>query len=150
MNKDEIILRKGTKRDINAFYELDNLCFEEGIAYPKEVFSYYLKLRNLLCYVIEEQNKIVAFIIAEYQKSYAQIITIDVHPDYRRKGYAERLMKLIEEELIKVNVKFIFLYVAENNSSAIKLYQKLCYEIYNKITNYYKKNLDAYVMIKNL
>jgi len=150
MKNDEIILRKGTKQDVNAFCELDNLCFEKGIAYSKEVFSYYLKLKNLLCYVIEEQNKIVAFIIANYQKSYAQIITIDVHPDYRRKGYAERLMKFVEDELIKVNVKFIFLYVAENNSSAIKLYQKLCYEIHNKITNYYKKNLDAYVMIKNL
>jgi len=150
MKNDEIILRKGTKRDVNAFCELDNLCFEEGIAYPKEEFSYYLKLKNLLCYVIEEQNKIVAFIIANYQKSYAQIITIDVHPDYRRKGYAERLMKLVEEELIKANVRFIFLYVAENNNSAIKLYQKLCYEIHGKVPNYYKHNLDAYVMIKNL
>jgi len=150
MKKDEIILRKGTKQDVDAFYELDNLCFEEGIAYPKEVFSYYLKLKNFLCYVIEEQNKIVAFIIANYQKSYAQIITIDVHPDYRRKGYGKRLMKLVEEELIKVNVKFIFLYVAENNNSAIKLYEKLGYEIHDKVPNYYKQNLDAYVMIKNL
>ena len=96
------------------------------------------------------RSKIVAFIIANYQKSYAQIITIDVHPDYRRKGYAERLMKFVEDELIKVNVQFIFLYVAENNSSAIKLYQKLCYEIHSKVPNYYKHNLDAYVMIKNL
>ena len=150
MKNNDFILRKGTKRDINVFYELDNLCFEEGISYPKEAFSYYLKSKNVLCYVIEEQNKIVAFIIASYQKSYAQIITIDVHPNYRRRGYGERLMKLVEEELIKVNVKFIFLYVAENNNSAIKLYQKFRYEIHSKIPNYYKHNLDAYIMIKNL
>ncbi len=150
MEDKNFILRKAIKSDLDEFFELDQLCFDKDIAFPKYVFAYYLKRSNVLSYVIEVENKIVAFIIASYKQSRAHIITIDVHPDYQRRGYGEKLMKLTEEELIKVNVKFIFLYVAENNYSAIKLYQKLGYKIHDRILNYYKKNLNAYVMIKNI
>lgn len=97
---------------------------------PKESFSE----RNLLpylskdfkFYVLRVQNKTVGFIV--YKKIDPQtgnINLIGVRKDYRKHGYAEKLLSFACEDLFKDGCKKIKLFTRTSNTGAIKLYTKL-------------------------
>jgi len=55
-----------------------------------------------------------------------QIHSIVVHPDFRRLGFARRLVGYLEDELFRAGVRSIMLYVLEGND-VVGMYAKLGY-----------------------
>ena len=106
-----------------------------------------MKKRRLTKRIISYE--LIGFIIVEYNEKAGQIVTIDIHPSYRRMGFGEGLLKLSEIRLRNENVDTLYLCVAENNQAAINLYAKLNFQFHGVIPDYYRNNLNA-IFLQNL
>ena len=152
----KINLRKIIKGNAEEIHHIDSICFPAGIAYSFTEFMYLLKhinqtrTKGIKGFIIEVNSKTSGFIIARQNKERSEIITIDILPEFREKGYGEKLLNFMEQFLIKNMVKYIFLEVAVNNEPAINLYTKLGYKILKKIDAYYPGNISAFVMRKKI
>lgn len=78
-----------------------------------------------------------------------QIMNIAVSEKYRRQGIAERIMNFLDKEAVKRNCENITLEVAENNLSAISLYEKCGYTAVGNRKGFYG-GIDAVIMEKRL
>ena len=99
--------------------------------------------------VVDEQ--VVAFILA-YQKKplIGHIVTLDVHPDFRRQSIGYHLMERAEERLRQRGAARIILEVAVQNETAQRFYEKRGYLRQKLLRRYYADRSDAYLMEKAL
>lgn len=84
-------------------------------------------------------NGLRSFVIIRQASDQADILTIAVHPDYRRQGLAQSLLTQGEESVRALGVKIIFLEVAEDNASAIRFYEKSQYVRIGRRPAYYRR-----------
>jgi len=77
----------------------------------------------------EFEGKIVATCMAGYEGHRGWINYLAVAPQYRRKGYATRIMQETEKILRKAGCPKINLQVRTSNTSVIKFYKAMGYDI---------------------
>lgn len=76
----------------------------------------------------------------------AEIVNVATHPDYRRLGLAEELLR----EFLRLHpaLSQIFLEVRESNTAARTLYAKLGFSAYAVRRNYYEKPTEDAVLMR--
>ena len=138
--------------DIESLYQLDKLCFHEDIAYKIEEFIIFLRYPRTYTVVQESGGgKIIGFVMTRQENDgEGHVITIDVHPNYRRHGIGTGLLHTAEGKLQELGVDIIGLEVDTNNTGALKFYLCNDYNIVSKIHGYYSRHRDAYRLTKNL
>ena len=90
--------------------------------------------------VIANDEKVEGYADAPWQIDSDDVIILHVlavHPDYRGKGLARRLVENVIEQERKAGKKALRLDVIENNTTAEKLYQKLGFRYIQTKTLYY-------------
>ncbi len=94
-------------------------------------------------------GQMVGFIAAERKpgEQAGWIATVAVLPDFRRRGIARQLIAQCEQNL---NAPEMRLCVRVSNLGAIRLYEKLGYEVLSTWRQYYRDGEDALVMRKIL
>jgi ribosomal-protein-alanine N-acetyltransferase len=99
--------------------------------------------------VVEEQ--VVAFVLA-YQKKerVGHMVTLDVHPAFRRQSIGYHLMERAEERLRQRGAARVVLEVAVQNETAQRFYEKRGYLRQKLLRKYYADRSDAYLMEKAL
>ncbi|KAK1078654.1 N-alpha-acetyltransferase 20 [Friedmanniomyces endolithicus] len=138
--------------------------------------DYFTKWPNL-CKVIENENgQIEAYILGKveaspfpapiepydpslkiYEKKFsnylpwhAHITCLTVAPSARRLGHATKLSEALEQVGDEQDAWFVDLFVRVENEAAIKLYEKMGYSIFRRISDYYNDGSDAFDMRKPL
>ena len=121
-------------------------------AFPKPwedvQFARLLKLPGMMGLIIGINEQPAGFILAQFVGGDAEIITIGVRPESRRKGLAKRLVG----ELIKAEPELekIFIEVNESNSAGLALYRSMGFSCTGVRKNYYRlpdgSRLDALMM----
>lgn len=145
-DKAKIRVRIAKSSDLDDIYELDMQTF--AMPWSKEALSYD---------ILENDNAFV--IVAEYEgefAGYADIWTvldeadlnsIAVRVDFRRKGIGDAIMLAMTEMLSASGVATINLEVRVNNMPAIKLYKKYGFNECGVRPGYYLDNgEDALIM----
>jgi ribosomal-protein-alanine N-acetyltransferase len=80
-----------------------------------------------------------------------QITNIATHPEYRRRGLGEAVVRALIEYGKQNGINVISLEVRESNALAISLYEKFGFFVAGKRKNFYTNPREnALVMIKNL
>ena len=146
----EFHLRDFTAADFEAIWQLDQICFVRGIAYPREELAHYIKQPRAFTIVAERAGKICGFVVVERNGKTGRIITIDVHPMQRRAGLGSLLMREAEERLLAAKAESVVLEVAVDNIAAITFYKRHGYSVVKTIPRYYLGSLDALRMEKDL
>ncbi len=93
---------------------------------------------------------IAGFIIYSTILDEAEILNIVIDNERKGKGYGKYLLQEILNELKAKGIKTVFLEVGDNNSTAIYLYKKFGFKVYNRREKYYKNGEDAVLMKKML
>ena len=74
-----------------------------------------------------------------------------MHPDYRRQGVAETVLKETLDVIRKYGAEYVILEVRPSNLPARYLYNKFGFETLGVRRNYYKDPVeDALVLVKSL
>ena len=110
------------------------------------------KSLNFSCrkvYMIKKSNKIMAFICYLVLKNEIELEALYVEKEYRKQGYATKLIEYMINEAWTSNCDSIFLEVRKENLNAINLYRKNNFKIIGYRKGYYGDE-DGLVMKNEL
>lgn len=144
----KIALRSYGPADFETLYEIDQACYEPGIAYSRREMRNYLRFPGAECVVAETDGAIIGFCLTAHERASGYIITIDVLAEYRRQGVGSMLLAEVERRLAARGVREVALETATDNVSAIAFWQKHGYRTRGVKRGYYPGGRDAYAMVK--
>jgi ribosomal-protein-alanine N-acetyltransferase len=167
----DFLIRPYRAADFDRLWEIDQLCFPRGIAYSQMELMGFIGRRNAITLVAElapspdqaaphgakpsgspdAAGTTVGFAVAQPYRRTGRILTLDIVPEARRHGLASRLMSACEDRLRQRGCTEVYLETAVDNQPAIKLYNKLGYQMLRTLPAYYHAyGLDAFLMAKTL
>jgi [ribosomal protein S18]-alanine N-acetyltransferase len=146
------VIRHAVTADFETLLQIDQSSFAGDVAYNAAELSYFMRRDGAETLVLEEDNKIVAFLIFEVHKTRRSgtIVTLDVKETHRRSGYGSQLLKRAERILTDYGAEAYDLQVDVTNRSAINFYKKHGFRRVRTIPHYYANGNDAYLMLKEL
>jgi ribosomal-protein-alanine N-acetyltransferase len=112
------------------------------VHYSDDSYGEFLKLPQFKTYGFVEQNELLGFVILTVNQDEADVVSVCVNPNYRRKGIARRLLAYS----CNINkIKTLFIEVLESNSKAISFYKGIGFQQVG-IRKNYLNNENAIVM----
>lgn len=146
-----INFREATALDIPVLVSLDREYFSHT-AWPAEQFRGEIGKPTRFFLIAESEQEIIAYAGAFLPNAggEADIMTIAVKPEYRRKGIAKELISRMESWAKARGAIAMMLEVDVTNDSAISLYKNIGYETLNIRKNYYGYGRDAQIMRRGL
>ncbi|HEY2821636.1 MAG TPA: ribosomal protein S18-alanine N-acetyltransferase [Candidatus Acidoferrum sp.] len=110
-----------------------------------------LNQRGELGWVIEENSKVVGFLVVQAVVAEAELLNLCIAPDKRRAGLAAALLTEAISELRRARVDRLFLEVRESNTPAISFYEKHNFRKTGRRPGYYRDpDESAVLMMKEL
>jgi ribosomal-protein-alanine N-acetyltransferase len=121
----------------------------ESFSTPWSATSFMYELTNPFSTleVVVLNNRIIGYICTRIIAEEAHILNLAVHPEFRRRGIASKLIWNALKKLRLSAVNLVTLEVRASNTAAIKLYEKFGFEVIGNRKDYYQKPMeDAIVM----
>ena len=102
---------------------------------------------NLLI-ILKLGEAIVAFSLLGINRSdnFGHLLKILVHPEHRGKGLAMFLLSKTLNALKEIDIHKVYLEVEQANQTALKLYEKLGFNIIHSKKDFYGSNRSAFIM----
>jgi ribosomal-protein-alanine N-acetyltransferase len=144
----ELKIEEASIRLLDDLYEVEKQCFEEE-AFSKQQIGFLLGDYSAVSFVARVNSRIAGFIIGRIDlirnQPVGHIMTIDVVPDFRRRGIGRRLMLEIESIFREKGARECRLEARLGNVAALKLYERLGYKKIAVLKNYYGKTHGIYL-----
>lgn len=145
------LYREARPADRERLWRLDRLCFEPGIAYSRRELERFLEFPRAVCLVAESGPNLCGFGLAYREPSeIVHLVTLDVHPDWRRQGVGRRLLESILAGAVTAGARRAVLQVDVRNSGAIAFYRTFGFRRSRRLSSYYAPGLDAFEMSSDL
>jgi ribosomal-protein-alanine N-acetyltransferase len=117
-------------------------------AWPKKYFlEIYRDCRDYFV-VAKVSGRIAGYAVACVEKRNAEIVSLAVHPDYRRRGLAAALMRHTLRELGAAGVRRVELMVRIGNTGGAQLYRSLGFRRVRMVPRYYEDGGDGFLMAR--
>jgi [ribosomal protein S18]-alanine N-acetyltransferase len=147
----DILLREIRPGDLEALYQLDQICFEPGIAYSRTELKQILRVAAGLSIVAEADGEIVGFAAGYLSaRHHGHVVTLDVSPQSRRGGIGRALMAELMERLARAGAVQVKLEVDARNAAALAFYKGFGFRRRRKIADYYGADRPAWEMVKEI
>lgn len=144
-------LRAFRASDLDALVNLDQVCFEPGVAYSRAQLSAYIRRADTATWLAEAGTELVGFVVASCdRRGHGHIITLDVAPAWRRRAAGTLLMDAAENWVLGQGGEAIYLETAEANLGAQAFYLRRGYEKVRRLENYYGPGAAGWLMTKGL
>lgn len=98
----------------------------------------------------EASEEPVGLLLARAAADEAEILTLAVLPNWRRRGIARHLMVAFVAWAATVNATRLFLEVAEDNAAARALYERSGFAVAGHRNDYYSRGRDALLLVRFL
>lgn len=149
----ELILREYQAADLDAMFVLDCVCFAEVYRFSRRAMRGFAEARGAISLVaVEKDDFLAGFVIAQRQgparRRYGYVVTLDVAPEWRRRGLAKRLMAKAERGMEEQGADTMVLHVSTENEAAWRFYEKTGYERVGVEADFYAKGMDAFLYVK--
>ncbi len=135
-------IRFANADDLERILEIDRLCFDP----PWSQDQFRASFKGL--FFVFEEEEILGFLVGcscEIARR-AIIMRIAVHPDYRGRGIAKKLIAASLEKFKQMDLKSVELDVDIVKTGAIKLYEKLGFKVMRVATVNYEDEPSYFIM----
>lgn len=140
--------------DFAELYAIEEVCFQPPFRFSRVYMRQLVTSADAATWIAEEDGSMAGFAIvqwpAESSEAKAYVQTIEVLPEFRRKGIAGELMGRLEESSTRAGAQLIWLHVDAENSAAQRLYETHGYRQQGREEKYYPRGRDALVYAKTL
>jgi [ribosomal protein S18]-alanine N-acetyltransferase len=140
--------------DFSQLYAIEELCFQPPIRFPRRYMRQLVDSPASATWVAEEDQKMAGFAIVDWtqesDQTIAYIQTVEVAPAHRNRGIATELLRRVESSAIAAGARVLWLHVAEQNATAIRLYHAHGYLLQGREENFYAPGLPALIFSKPL
>lgn len=140
----KVQIRQVSSNDLPIIEKIEKISFSDPYSRNLLEALAFTKCGEFL--VAEVDGEIIGYVSAIFEANSASITSIAVHPDYRRKEIARKLMLKLLETLREKRISNIKLEVRESNEAARKLYESLGFELCRIESKYYEDGEKALVM----
>ena len=149
-----IKIEQANIEDLERLYDLEKTCFGRD-AYSKRLLRLLLiDPSSISLKAITGEGELVGSAIGRVEKIGGRVVgrvyTLNVRPDFRRRGVGAVLLKSLENEFKKFGCEKMILEVEVDNEPAIRLYKSLGYAFTSRLKDYYGRGRDAYHAEKDL
>ncbi|WP_440951542.1 N-acetyltransferase family protein [Methanococcoides sp. FTZ1] len=139
-----IVLRPFEANDNAALLEIDRLCpqgndrIAEAMEKSPDIVARYKLYDNWKVVIAEEDGQIAGWIGWTLKKDvsgirYGYLAEVMIHPEFRRRGIAGKLIKEVERDLVENNASYVYCYIFEPNEASNILFGKHGYEKMDKM-----------------
>jgi ribosomal-protein-alanine N-acetyltransferase len=150
----ELMLRGYRADDLDALYGLDVVCFAPPFRFSRAAMRRFAEARHALVVLAEHAGGVVGFCIVHVERvrdqSVGYIVTLDVAPEHRRQGVAQRLMVEAERQAGEAGCTQLALHVHTGNEAAQRFYARISFSAVTLEPGFYGKGLDAQLWRKPL
>jgi ribosomal-protein-alanine N-acetyltransferase len=115
--------------------------------WPRQIFEMELKSKRSFKRVSRIGGVVTGYIIAWMVYDEGHILNIAVHPNFRREGIGETLMRECLDHFSKEGARYAILEVRRSNMAAIKLYEKLGFKSIGVRRGYYTDTGEDAIMM---
>ena len=140
----ELLIIPFRQEHLGSVFELEQLSFTDP--YPWWLLAELARKNPTMFLIAKLKDRVVGYAIIDGSEDYYHLVSIAVHPDFRRTGVATGLLRALEEHL--TNRRPIRLEVRESNDAAIQFYSKHGFEKRDIIPGYYADGESAITMEK--
>ena len=135
-----------TAAHVSQVARLETLCFSD----PWSENSVAGELNNPLAHwlVALEGDTVAGYIGSQTVLDETDMMNVAVHPEHRRKGIAEALVKALVADLQEIGSHALTLEVRASNDGAIALYQKLGFDQVGRRRNYYRNPREDALILR--
>ncbi|MFC2157368.1 ribosomal protein S18-alanine N-acetyltransferase [Acidobacteriota bacterium] len=129
LSREFFVVRRMTKTDIPEVLEIERLSFPNP--WRQSVFEGEVDnapISHPIVVIHSRLKKIIGYIIYWQIKEEIQISNICIHPDFRRLGIGEMILKDLIAGAKENGGEYIILEVRPSNTTAKKLYEKLGFQ----------------------
>lgn len=142
-------LREFLPGDLEAAFELDQVCFEPGIAYSRGELRGFLDRAGSVALIAEGDGALAGFAIGHRRGAKGHIVTIDIVPGFRRRGTGKVLLTELLRRLTEAGARQIRLEVDARNGGAIRFYERMGFRVTRTLKDYYGEGIDGLEMVRD-
>ena len=146
--------KKLSTADAEQLAQLHAQVFDGPAAWQVSAFEDLLALTSTHAIGVWCDETLAAFLVAQYVKPEAEILTIVTKPSLQRRGLAKSLLESLQSQLQKEGLEKWLLEVAADNHGAVVFYENIGFRRDGRRPEYYKRlegtRIDAILMSKPL
>ena len=136
-----IVIEEPALADVDGLAEIHAASFARG--WSGEEFAALLSDDTVLGFVARRggpgtSRRPVGFVLVRRAADEAEILSIALQSQYRRRGIGRRLMEAVMRKLYEDRFAALFLEVEAGNAAAIALYKKLGFKAVGERKGYYR------------
>ena len=147
-----VIIRKARVNDIPQLLEVENDCFDYD-QLSRRNFHWMIKNAHSIFQVMEYESTLIGYglVLINAGTSLARLYSICVRNKYQGYGLASTLISLLEKKAADdEDCAYLRLEVKKTNKGAIKLYERLGYQVFTKKEDYYEDGETALCFEKRI
>ncbi len=145
----EILIREMRVSDIPEVLQIERMSFStpwSENAFLNEIYKLYSLTKAAVI-----GDNIIGYICVNHIIDEGHILNLAVHPDFRMRGIATKLVEEILDELKEIDCRYSYLEVRASNLGARKFYERFGFRVAGTRRNYYTSpNEDAVIMMLRL
>ena len=135
-------------KHISAVAEIERACFPD--CWGEQTWRSFFSRSDFFGFVAEEGDKVLGYVCGTSLFEDSELLRIAVRIEERKNGLGEKLLCSLIEEAKNKGAEKMFLEVRENNTPAVKLYEKNSFERTRIRKNYYADGENGVEMLKKL
>ena len=130
------------EKDLHACTVLHQESFDKGWSEAEFVALY--SNPHISGIYVADKGRMIGFLLYLHILDDAEIYTICVSKDDRKRGVATQILTALKSRLQERCAARIFLEVSEENDAAQALYEKNAFEIFDRRKSYYQKDKNRH------
>lgn len=149
-----MLLRSYRTGDLDTLYALDVVCFEPPFRFSRGAMRRFAEAKRARVIIADDDGHVAGFVILHLEDSgtdrIGYIVTLDVSPEYRRRGIARTLMEEAERQARDEGCAALVLHVFTANDPAIQFYAFNGFVRSHRDEDFYGTGRDAWLFRKVL